>query len=153
MSKLLTLFLIISIVSFALLSILEAVSRSRSWVRTGLDLGSIGLVVFILYILTGFPYPRQAFGGASPVVAVGLMFFCVLLGMIARYFFYQRGAFSWRRFLRPMCVSPIVLLPLIGTLEAQSSMTTIQLISIAVLAFQNGFFWTTVVEHARMQNT
>lgn len=152
MSKLITLFLIIFLVAFALLSILEAVNRSRSWARSGLNLGFIGLVVLILYITTGFPFPRQAFGGASSLLAVGVMFLCVLLGMIARYFFYQEGAFSWRRLLRPMCVSPIVLLPLIGTLEAQASLTPIQLICVAVLAFQNGFFWTTVVDHARAQH-
>jgi hypothetical protein len=109
-------------------------------------------VILLLNVTTGFPSSsRQAFGGISQVVAIAIMFVCTIFGICANYFFYLKGNFSWMSLLKPLCVSPIVLLPLLGSVQGISEFESIQLISFGFLAFQNGFFWKTVFEHAKNQ--
>jgi hypothetical protein len=108
-------------------------------------------VILLLRLITGFPKITTAFGGVSPVIAIGIMFVCTVLGIAAHYFFHLKGRFSWRTFLKPLIISPIVLLPLIGSVQGTSDIETIQLISFGFLAFQNGFFWKEVLEHAKVQ--
>ncbi len=112
----------------------------------------IGLIV-ILIITTDFPSPstRIPFGGVSPTASIGIMFICVVLGVAARYYYELRDGqkFSWRALLKPLFISPIVLLPLIGSVQGTSNLESIQLISFGILAFQNGFFWKVVFERAK----
>ena len=109
----------------------------------------LAAVVLLLRATTGFPTIREAFGGVSPVAAIGAMMVCTVLGIAAEYFFRLKGPFSWRSFLKPLCVSPIVLLPLIGSVQSSGTMTSVQFISICFLSFQNGFFWRIVLDHAK----
>ena len=109
------------------------------------------IAVILLHVTTGFPDPtaRLAFGAPFPtLLAVFLMFVGVLLGMAANYVFYQRGRFFWRRFVRPFVISPVVLLPLIGSLQG-AELQPVQLVCFIILAFQNGFFWQEVFKDAR----
>jgi drug/metabolite transporter (DMT)-like permease len=107
----------------------------------------LGLLIIVLHLTVEFPTPKQAFGGASPLFAV-----CVILGMAAHYGFYMgENRFSWRTFVRPIVISPIVLLPLLGSILDTPELTAIQLISFGFLAFQNGFFWEVVLERERAQ--
>jgi hypothetical protein len=119
---------------------------TRRVTRFLLEAAAIASVVIVLGSTTGFPAPRRAFGGATPLLAIALMFVCTLLGIAAHYFFYLRTAFSWRSLLKPMCITPIVLLPLLGSVQASSGIAPIQVVSLAFLAFQNGFFWKVVIE-------
>jgi len=107
----------------------------------------------LLYLTTGFPFPatKQAFGGESPLAIIGLMFVCVLVGIAARYIFYLKGTLSWLSLLKPLCISPLVLLPLIGSVQGIATFEPIQMISFGILAFQNGFFWEIVLERAKPQ--
>lgn len=111
----------------------------------------LGLVagVLVLRWSTGFPSLRESFSAINPIAAIVVMFVFVLLGMIANYLFYLRGQFELISFTRPLLVSPIVLLPLVGSIEPQTDVAPVQLICLAILAFQNGFFWRTVFEHVR----
>jgi hypothetical protein len=59
-----------------------------------------------------------------------------------------KGTFSWPDLLKPLCISPIVLLPLIGSVQGMKGLESMQVISFALLAFQNGFFWQVVLERA-----
>jgi len=97
-------------------------------------------VIVFLNLTIGFPATRVAFGGASPIVAIGIMFICTLIGIAGHYFYYMKVKFNWRTFLKPMVISPIILLPLIGSVKGPSELEPIQMISFAILAFQNGFF-------------
>ncbi|HZF13025.1 MAG TPA: hypothetical protein VFE33_29900 [Thermoanaerobaculia bacterium] len=124
---------------------------SRSLRRFLLEAGLLVVAALVLRFTTGFPEPasRQSFGSGSislPILV--LLFVCILVGMAARYVFYLRGRFSWMSFLKPLCVSPIVLLPLLGTLQGSAALEPIQVISFCLLAFQNGFFWRVVFERA-----
>jgi hypothetical protein len=117
-----------------------------------LEAGLLIAAAAVLFWTTGFPAApaRQSFGaGTDSLLMVGLLFFWIVLGMAARYFFYLRARFSWGSFLRPLCVSPIVLLPLLGTLQSTGKLEPIQMISFCLLAFQNGFFWRVVFERAQ----
>ncbi len=73
--------------------------------------------IVVLNITTGFPFSssRQSFGGVSPLVAIGIMFVCSVLGSMANCLVYFKGEFSWRKLLKPLVVSPIIFLPLIGS--------------------------------------
>ena len=123
--------------------------QTRSIGRPLFQLGAYFFVAVVLRLVTGYPQPRQAFGGGPTLALIVLMFFCILLGMAARYWFYLRGRFSTSAFLPPLLISPLVLLPLLGTVQPDVRPQAIQVISLAILAFQNGFFWRTVFEKAK----
>ncbi|HEY6006633.1 MAG TPA: hypothetical protein VIV57_27380 [Anaeromyxobacter sp.] len=108
----------------------------------------LALAAVVLHFTTGFPSSRQSFGGISPLLAMGILLVGTILGMTARYIFYIRGKFRWLSLVKPLVVSPIVLLPLIGSLQGQAALEPIQLVSFAFLSFQNGFFWKAVLDHA-----
>ena len=133
-----------------LLAIVADCIRSRSLKRFLLELlPLIGLIIIDLFITdatTGY----IAFGaGASPLTVVLIMFVAILLGIIARYAFYLRGEFSWLDFAKPLCLSPLLLIPLVGSVQAAKELQTIQVVSFALLAFQNGFFWQAVLQKSR----
>ena len=150
---------------FELLTVIDLILQ-RSVGLFALRTAGVVLAVLLLNLTTGFPDMtyrqsfgdcasptdmtyRQSFGGcASPLMAVALMFIGVLLGIAATYIFHLKRAFSWRDFARPLVVSPIVLLPLIGSLQG-ASLEPIQVACFSILAFQNGFFWQQVLRDAR----
>jgi formate hydrogenlyase subunit 3/multisubunit Na+/H+ antiporter MnhD subunit len=102
------------------------------------------------YFLTSSAPSKLAFGptSASPLVALALMFLGILFGIAATYVFNLAGPFSWRDFARPLVVSPLILLPLIGSLQG-ANLEPVQLVCFVVLAFQNGFFWQQVLRDAK----
>lgn len=138
---------------YLLLIIADAI-RSRSIKRFLLELlPLIALVVIVLFITqasTGY----ITFGsGTSQTTVVLIMLVCILLGIVARYIFYLRGQFSWLDFAKPLCISPILLIPLVGSVQALKELEAIQVISFALLAFQNGFFWQAVLQKSTPKNT
>jgi hypothetical protein len=133
-----------------LLALIDYVGQ-RSWRRLLTYAIALSAIALLLRITTGFPFStsRQAFGGgASPLLALALMFAGVILGIAATYVFNLSGAFSWRDLARPLVVSPLVLLPLIGSLQG-AALEPVQLVCFSVLAFQNGFFWQQVLRDAK----
>lgn len=116
-------------------------------------IGLLLLVVFlvILNVTTGFPRPssRVSFGGSIPgwwaLVAMGIG---VVFGMIGQYVWSKPKKPNLLDFLRPIVVSPLVMLPLIGSLQ-DGPLETLQLASLTLLAFQNGFFWQQVLKDAK----
>jgi hypothetical protein len=117
----------------------------------------VGLVLLAIFLIalrltTGFPVSssgRIAFGGTIAVGwAVLAMFIGVVLGMIAQYVWTKPETFTLLDFLRPIVVSPMVLLPLIGSLS-NGPLEPLQMLSLAMLAFQNGYFWQQVLKDAK----
>lgn len=117
-------------------------------------IGLVLLVVFliVLYLTTGFPQPSSgqiSFGGSIPgwwalvAMAIGVIF-----GMVAQYVWSKPKKPKLLDFLRPIVVSPLVMLPLIGSLQ-DGPLETLQLASLTLLAFQNGFFWQQVLKDAK----
>lgn len=146
MPLLFTYLVILAIGVFTLIVLVEA-AILRDFPKFTLQLLILALVALVLHFTTGFPKSTRLvmFGGTSPLVAILIMFVCTLLGMVAHYIFYLNNkSFSWLALVKPLVVSPIILLPLVGSMQAQAALEPIQLISIAILAFQNGFFWEAV---------
>src|SRR6266849_9248163 len=128
----------------ALLDHFRRRSKRRSLIY-GLLLGAVAVGAFFQVSPAS---SKQAFGSASPLMALALMFAGVLLGIAATYVFNLTGPFSWRDLARPLVVSPLVLLPLIGSLQG-ANLEPVQLVCFTVLAFQNGFFWQQVLRDAK----
>ena len=133
-----------------LLTIIVELLVKSSLKRFVLELGIIVGVVLLLHVTTDFPTPRRAFGGVSSLAAIGIMFVCTILGIVGHNFFYYKKV-VWQSFLKPLWISPIVLLPLIGSVQATSDIEPIQLISFGILAYQNGFFWNVILERTQLQ--
>jgi hypothetical protein len=144
-------------IAVAVCAIVAALLFAIDLVRGRRRRGAIGLLalaafVLALYVTTGFPFPsrgRIAFGGEISVWwAVLAMLVGIVLGMVAQYVWSKPQKFTWLDFLRPIVVSPLVLLPLIGSLSG-GPLEAMQLISLALLAFQNGYFWQQVLKDAK----
>lgn len=143
-------------IAVAVLAVLCAIMLLVDYFRGSRRRAKIGIIVLFvfllaLYVLTGFPIPenRLSFGGTIPIWwAVVAMFIGVILGMIAQYVWTKPKKFTWLDFLRPIVISPMVMLPLIGSLQS-TPLETIQLFSLALLAFQNGYFWQQVLKDAK----
>lgn len=123
--------------------------------------GIVGLVLLFSFVIclkltVGFPMPGSrtlAFGGTFPTsIAVVLMFGGVVFGMLGHYIWRRPTKFSILELARPLVASPIVLLPLIGSLDG-AALQPIQLISLTLLAFQNGFFWPRVLQDVQPQTS
>jgi hypothetical protein len=131
-----------------LIILLVDVVLSRAVWRFFIQLVLAVIVVLVLRATTGFPSYRQSFGGLSPAITIVVMLVSTVVGIVAQYFFSLKGRFSWRTFLKPICITPIVLLPLLGTMQTSTNLQTLQVISLAFISFQNGFFWEVVIQHA-----
>lgn len=101
----------------------------------------------VLHLTVGFPRATHHFGPSEELLAVAIMLVSVLAGMAANHFFYAKGPFVVREFIRPLFVSPIVLLPLLGSVGG-AKLEALQFICFAFLAFQNGFFWQRIMADA-----
>jgi hypothetical protein len=114
----------------------------------------VGLVAAFLVLrwTTGFPSPREAFSAGTPIFAIVVLLLCTALGTAASYYFYLEGEFALRAFLKPMVVSPLVVLPLLGFVATGSGIEPHQLIYLGFVAFQNGFFWKTVYEREKRRS-
>jgi hypothetical protein len=92
---------------------------------------------------------------AVPWGTVGLLYFAMMLGMVAQYFFfYGRRKFRWRDFIKPLLASPIVFMPLVSAYQkALTSLDTFELGDLMLLcvAFQNGFFWKVIFDKREEQ--
>ena len=93
---------------------------------------------------------RVAYGNLDNLLLIALVYLGVLIGMVSQYFYgiTESQTFSLRSFLRPLFVSPLVLLPLVDILQKVQTTTAIEYVSMTILGFQNGFFWQTVLKDA-----
>jgi len=139
------------VIGYLALIVIDLV-RSRRYKRFIVEvLVLLGLLALDM-LLTNATIGHVAFGaGSSPVSVVLIMFVATVFGIAARYIFYLQGAFSWFDFLKPLCISPMVLLPLIGSVQAINDLNQMQVTTFTLLAFQNGFFWQTVLQQSRPQ--
>ena len=142
---------LVSCISLYAVVILVELFVRRQWLRFVLEAVLLLVVIGIALLVNNAVTGRVAFGeGASAVATVIIMLLAVICGIAARYIFYlQKGQFSLLDFFKPFAISPIVLLPLIGSVQTTGELNAMQVVSFAVLAFQNGFFWQAVLEGAK----
>ncbi|MGA9627836.1 MAG: hypothetical protein WBQ65_25410 [Bryobacteraceae bacterium] len=138
------------IVVYTALILIELFVR-RHWLRFVLQAVTLLVVIGIALLVNNAATGRVAFGQAAPPVGtLGIMFLAIVCGIAARYIFdLRKSQFSVLEFLKPIVISPIVLLPLIGSVLATGELNGMQVVSFALLAFQNGFFWKVVLEGAK----
>jgi hypothetical protein len=143
-------------IAVAILALLCAAILLFDLVRGARRRAAIGLLLLVIFLVilnvtTGFPIvsSRISFGGSIPgwwalvAMAIGVVF-----GMVAQYVWTKPAKPNFLDFLRPIVVSPLVMLPLIGSLQ-DGPLETLQLASLTLLAFQNGFFWQQVLKDAK----
>jgi hypothetical protein len=147
MSPLFTRLLLLSIVLYSLVIVVDFVRQPKR--RMLAEVCGLIAAFLVLHWCTGFPAVRESFSSLPPIISAVALYAFVLLGMVANHFFYLKEKFSWMSFIRPLLVSPIVLLPLLGTVENRVDVESTQAVCFAILAFQNGFFWRTVFDHAQ----
>ena len=112
----------------------------------------ISVVTVVLFFMTGFPFPKVSFGTTTSIMTVSIMFGCVIFGIFSNYLFFST-TFTWREFLRPVLISPIVLMPLYGLVEGTPDIQNMKLISLCLISFQNGFFWKVLFEKISKSTT
>src|SRR5712692_1915562 len=104
--------------------------RSRRYKRFLLELLPLIALLIVDIFLASTRTGYLSFGsGSSPALVVLIMFGAILLGVAARYVFYLQGEFSPLEFVKPLCISPILLLPLIGSIQAVKDLEAIQVVS------------------------
>jgi hypothetical protein len=133
---------------YVVLLLVELLDRSS---RRAVLWQSIAFLVglLVLHFSTGFPSFVQPFSVGAELLSILVVLVGVLFGIGANYCFYSRGGFRWVDFLKPLVLSPLVLLPLLGSLQVRAEMTAVQWVSIFCLGFQNGFFWRMVTKHVK----
>lgn len=134
-----------------LLAIALEFAFRRRWIRLVFELAALLVVVAVALLLNNSVSGKVSFGPKeSPFFPVGITFVGIIFGIAARYFFYLKpGKFSWLSLIKPIMISPIVLLPLISSVQAGGDLSPMQIVSFTLLAFQNGFFWQAVLDSAR----
>jgi hypothetical protein len=137
-------------VALYLVLILADWVRSRRHKRFLLELLPLAALLIVDVLISTEATGYLAFGaGTSPTMVILVMFGAILLGTAARYVFHLQVRFSWLDFAKPLCISPILLLPLIGSVQGVTDLQPMQVVSFALLAFQNGFFWQVVLERTQ----
>ena len=120
-----------------------------------IQLAALLLALAVLRSQTGFPDSALVPFGAAFGLGVGwtilLMGACLVLGMIANYVYFL-STFSWREFLRPLCISPLLLVPLIGATGDSDQIGLVRAVSLCLVSFQSGFFWRSVFTRPEWQH-
>jgi hypothetical protein len=115
-----------------------------------IELGLMLAIVFLAVMVVLTSHTRIAFGEMSSLHVLGIMLVSTACGIVARYIFDLEGRkFSWLDALKPLSLTPMVLMPLIGSLQWNGNLNTMQTVSFGFLAFQNGFFWQKMLERAK----
>ena len=151
MPPLLNNLLLFSLTLYTLYVLFETI-RSKKWKSLFINLLVIVFVFVVLSFLTGFPFPKIPFGSVTPLTTILLMYFALLLGIAANYFYFS-AVLSLPILLKPILISPIVMVPLVGLIQSSSSIDEMKLVSLLLVAFQNGFFWKSVFEKISKQES
>jgi hypothetical protein len=136
----------VALIVVGVVDVITTRSSRRLWIWAV----CMALAFLLLRSVIDFPAARVPNAGGIPLpVAISVLFVSTAAGIAANYIFYVRRRFSWMAVIRPLCVTPIVLLPVLASLGALDLVSPTQLVSFSFLSFQNGFFWRTVLEHAK----
>ncbi|MBA53001.1 MAG: hypothetical protein CMK89_00965 [Pseudomonadales bacterium] len=114
--------------------------RYRNYKYNLLQFTALAVVFLVLAWSSGFPFPRISFGSTSSEATLAAMFVSIVLGMISNYIFFN-DTFSFRQCVKPILVSPILLMPLYSLVEGSSKFESIKVASLCLISYQNGFFW------------
>ena len=136
-----------------------------------------GPFLFSLAVLTGIAWLLRRFFGfpvAQPIAAsksltpselpiIGLLFACMLLGMLAHWLYVwletprqTRTKFDFGLFVAPILASPIIFIPLLAS-QQNTDLSLAQLdvprFMVFLVAFENGFFWKEYFDNLKKKAT
>ena len=128
--------------------------RSPDWLKLILHLIALALYLLLLRLLFGFPALDTEYskGANDGFLALALaMYVCMLAGMAAEYVYHYFDAprsksrkFEIGTFVKPFLVSPLVFMPLAGSLQSANldlSHFDAPRLMVFLVAFENGFLW------------
>jgi hypothetical protein len=157
-----------SLNAILLVCIIGFVGLSARWARATGEWASfwtsvLPLSAFVLFLNRwfGFPSPNSVVQKAADhdVLLAGVMFLCMVVGMLFRHlheFFgspaRRRKRWDWGCFLAPVFASPIMFLPLAAAFQnVEIDLTNPRLklpqLMVFFVAFQNGYFWKEHYDH------
>lgn len=148
--------LTLTIISAGFFLTVSAYTRLRSRSTNSIFLAElVGLSATLLFLhyALDFPTPIVTFGASPHLAILGAYVACVA-GMSARYFFdffdtpQPQRRFDLGTFLKPLFISPIVFLPLLGLIPQKPHLGP-ESLYVWFNAFQNGFFWSVLYEKAK----
>ena len=124
--------------------------RLSLWIEASFLLGYF----LLLHAWTDFPRTMTSFSEPVSLTFLVSLQLSVVAGILSNRFFtaHADAPQSWSTLMRPLVVAPMLLLPLLGSLDGCGELTTIQTASFLLLGFQNGFFWRKVFQHIQSRN-
>ncbi len=139
--------------------------RKKFWLASGIQCALILLIAYGLHRWFGYLNSTEIKGFiniSEKWTLFGLYVFTIL-GITAQHIFVQvkglnvRGRqpkLKWMPLLKPLVVSPIIFLAVLNQLTKMGAManTLTAVLTQFILAFQNGFFWKTVIEQFDHKN-
>lgn len=104
---------------------------------------------------TGFPKPLIAFSEPISIVFLIGLQVSVMVGIFSNQLYAAPPGTlrSWDELAKPLLVAPLLLLPLLGSLEGCGKLSAIQGASFLLLGFQSGFFWRKVFQRIQTENS
>jgi hypothetical protein len=148
-----------TIVAIALLGLVAlSVNRLARERRAGpflLFLSVLAGLAWLLRRFFSFPvaHPMMAAKSLAPseLPVIGVLFACMLLGMLAHWLYVwldtprqTRTKFDFGLFVAPILASPIIFIPLLAS-QQNTDLSLAQLdvprFMVFLVAFENGFFW------------
>lgn len=165
MSPLLTWITVIALVGTAAIAVLRYLRTRRLRVLL-FELAALLLVAVLLWRLFGFPVPARGLvgrgaGDEASLLLVVVLFGSMVLGMLAHWLYRwlevpagERPPFDLGAFLAPVLASPIVFIPLLGSLQsADIDLATLDVprLMLLLVAFENGFFWKEYFDNRRKE--
>jgi ABC-type glycerol-3-phosphate transport system permease component len=149
---------LISVLGLVVIAVYRLVN-ARDW-RTGaviLVIGGLG-AAFAIGLYNAYAQSSLSRGGSTShsadLLTVSVLYVCMIAGMLAQYGFRRfeqaERSFSWDQFLAPVFASPIVFIPLLGTLQnADVDLYRLDAARLVIffVAFENGFFWKDYFDH------
>jgi hypothetical protein len=149
-----TTIVVIALVGLAALSV-GAFAKERRLGPLLLSIAVLAGLAWFLRRLFGFPVaqPIPASKGLTPseLPVIGVLFACMLLGMLAHWLYVwlgtpqgKRRKFDFGLFVAPILASPIIFIPLLAS-QQNTYLSLAQLdvprFMVFLVAFENGFFW------------
>ncbi len=114
-------------------------SRGLSFLESVL----LAIYLVMLHQWTGFPHSQVPFSSSVSLGFLGALQLAVVAGILCSqaYHLNPTSPDGWFEIARPVMVAPLLLLPLLASLDSCGERTSLQNCSFLLLAFQNGFFW------------
>ena len=150
----------ISLFAWLVLIVVElARKKARYAAAFGIQVVLIAISAAVLHKFFGYFNTLEIKGGTTVKEAVTLtgLYLSTLLGIVGHHLFVQiRGLHEpgrqrkirWLPILKPLVISPLIFLAVLNELTKMGAQATTltAMVTQCVLAFQNGFFWKTVME-------